>query len=190
MSKAIYVHIPKPCHENWHNMTPKEQGRYCGSCEKIVIDFTKMSDKELLSYFTKATGQPVCGRFANDQLNRRIAPATNNNRFSPAYVWNLLLATALFFESCGDGKIKVRALEAPTVQKAKEEPDAGKATIIADTTGALPVEVNGEKCNKELDLPATEMVTSGFTVTLDEPVITDYWSDPMWLKQNFFDKEK
>src|ERR1043165_1898261 len=91
MSKALYIQIPKPCHENWHNMTPKEQGRYCGSCEKIVIDFTKMSDKELLNHFTKAADQPVWGRFANDQLNRKIAPATNNNRFSPAYVWNLLL---------------------------------------------------------------------------------------------------
>lgn len=190
MSKALYIQIPKPCHENWHNMTPKEQGRYCGSCEKIVIDFTKMSDKELLNYFTKAAGQPVCGHFANDQLNRRITSATSNNRFSPAYVWNLLLATALFFESCGDGKIKVRALEAPTVQKVKEEPDAGKVTIVVDSTEALPVEVNGEKCIKDLDIPITEFVTSGFTVTLDGPVVTDHWSDPLWVKQNIFNNEK
>ena len=190
MSKAIYLHIPKPCHENWHNMTPKEQGRYCGSCEKIVIDFTKMSDKELLNYFTKAAGQPVCGHFANDQLNRKIGPATINNRFSPAYVWNLLLATALFFESCGDAKIKVRALEAPTVQKAKEEPGTDKVAIVADTTEALPIEVNDEECTKVFGSPMTEMVTSGYTVTLDGPVVTGHWSDPMWVKQNIFNEEK
>jgi hypothetical protein len=190
MSKALYIQVPKPCHENWHNMTPKEQGRYCDSCEKIVIDFTKMSDNELLNYFTKAAGQPVCGHFANDQLNRKIGPATTNNRFSPAYVWNLLLATALFFESCSDGNIQVRALEAPTVQKAKEEPDTRKAAIVADTTGALPIEVNGEKCNSEFDMRFKVMETSGYTVTLGEPVVTDHWSDPIWVKQNIFNNEK
>lgn len=190
MTKAIYIRIPKPCQENWHAMTPMEQGRFCGSCEKIVIDFTKMSDKELLNYFTKAAGQPVCGHFSNDQLNRKIGPATTSNRFSPAYIWNLLLATALFFESCGDGNIKVRALDAPAVQKAKEEPGTDKVAIVADTTNAIPGEVNGEECSKTFGTPMTEYVISGFTVTLDKPVVTNYWDDPMWVNHKIFNKEK
>jgi hypothetical protein len=31
MSKSVQIHIPQPCHENWQHMTPKEQGRFCGS---------------------------------------------------------------------------------------------------------------------------------------------------------------
>ncbi|HEY8898268.1 MAG TPA: hypothetical protein VIM79_25750 [Niastella sp.] len=190
MSKALYIRIPQPCRENWQNMTPKEQGRYCGSCEKIVIDFTRMSDNELLNFFTKAAGQPVCGHFANDQLNRKIKPATTNNRFSLAYVWNLLLATALFFESCVDGKINVMALQAPAVHRATEEHSLDNVAIVADTTEAIPGEVNGEECSKVFGAPLTEMVTSGYTVTLDAPVLTDHRSGPMWLKQNIFNNEK
>jgi len=99
MSKAIQLHIPEPCHENWQQMTPQEQGRFCGSCRKMVIDFSVMSDKEILHYISSA-GTQVCGRFANEQLNREIKKVENKRRFSLAYVWNLLLATVLFTESC------------------------------------------------------------------------------------------
>jgi len=53
MPKAIQLNIPKPCHENWNAMSPKEQGRYCGSCQKTVVDFSVMSDKEIVDYFRK-----------------------------------------------------------------------------------------------------------------------------------------
>ena len=53
MKKEIYVHIPEPCHENWEQMTPVQQGRYCGSCCKQVVDFSQMSDKQVLLYCQK-----------------------------------------------------------------------------------------------------------------------------------------
>lgn len=103
MAEAIQIHIPEPCHESWHNMTPKEQGRFCGSCQKIVVDFSVMTDKELLDYFSTAS-QNMCGRFAPDQLNKDIKAAENKKRFSWAYFWNVLLATFLFTESYAQGK--------------------------------------------------------------------------------------
>lgn len=98
MSKSVLLKVAKPCHENWNNMTPMEQGRFCGSCQKMVVDFTHMSDKELLDHISKAAGQSVCGRLAGNQLNRNIT-VTKNKRFSWTYVWNLLLATFLVTES-------------------------------------------------------------------------------------------
>lgn len=156
MSKAIQIKVPKPCHENWHAMTPKEQGRFCGSCEKIVVDFSKMSDKEMLNYFTKAAGQSTCGRFANDQLNRTVEETINKpRRFSLAYVWNLLLASVLFFESCNDATTGVVVCEKPAVQQgAGEEPTLGKVVIADDTTRAKPVaEIKGKILNGGSGLP-------------------------------------
>ncbi|OQP49163.1 hypothetical protein A4D02_29660 [Niastella koreensis] len=75
-------------------MTPQEQGRFCGSCQKIVVDFTLMTDAALLDYFAKASSH-TCGRFFNDQLNRDLKPTAIKKRYAWAYVWNIVLATFL-----------------------------------------------------------------------------------------------
>lgn len=62
------ISIPEPCHENWGAMTPNEQGRFCGSCQKTVVDFTHFSAEDIQNYFAKHYGQKVCGRFKNEQL--------------------------------------------------------------------------------------------------------------------------
>src|SRR5688572_2813590 len=70
MGKQIQLHIPKPCHENWNKMTPAEKGRFCGSCQKQVVDFTKMNDEQLVAIFRRQSNGSVCGRFMQDQLDR------------------------------------------------------------------------------------------------------------------------
>src|SRR6266700_1370915 len=94
MPKSLQLNIPEPCHESWQQMTPNEQGRYCLACQKTVVDFTLMSDRQLLDYISKA-GSNVCWRFAPDQLNKEIPFALNKKRYSFAYLWNLLIASFL-----------------------------------------------------------------------------------------------
>jgi hypothetical protein len=72
MSKKIQLTIPKPCHENWDNMTPVQQGKFCGSCQKQVVDFSNMSDRQVAEFFKKPSTGSVCGRFMTDQLDRSI----------------------------------------------------------------------------------------------------------------------
>jgi len=69
--KKINLSIPDPCHENWEKMTGVEKGKFCSSCQKAVVDFTNMSDRQLADFFKKPKGT-VCGRFNNDQLDRQI----------------------------------------------------------------------------------------------------------------------
>ena len=71
MPKYLSIHIPEPCHQNWDNMTVADQGRYCNACAKTVIDFSVMTDAQLLSYFKKDTGN-TCGRFDSNQLENDI----------------------------------------------------------------------------------------------------------------------
>ena len=69
---SLQLHIPTPCTENWDAMTPEEQGRFCGHCQKTVIDFSQMTDAELLNWFDKNSGKAVCGRFQPKQLERTL----------------------------------------------------------------------------------------------------------------------
>ncbi|MEO7925061.1 MAG: carboxypeptidase-like regulatory domain-containing protein [Chitinophagaceae bacterium] len=72
MSKKIQLSIPTPCHENWDVMTPVEKGKFCGSCQKQVVDFSKMNDRDIAQFFKKPSIGSVCGRFMSDQLERDI----------------------------------------------------------------------------------------------------------------------
>jgi CarboxypepD_reg-like domain len=73
LKKQLQLSVQESCHENWEAMTPSEKGRYCGQCQKQVIDFTGMSDRQLTEFFKKPSTGSVCGRFMTDQLERNIA---------------------------------------------------------------------------------------------------------------------
>jgi len=62
------ISIKKPCHENWNDMTPNEQGAFCGKCVKTVIDFSNKSLDEIKEFFTGSEKQKICGRFEEQQL--------------------------------------------------------------------------------------------------------------------------
>ena len=64
-----YISIPTPCFEDWDNMTPQEKGRHCMKCNKVVLDFTSMSDDELLNYI-KNSKEGVCGRVKDTQIHQ------------------------------------------------------------------------------------------------------------------------
>lgn len=62
------IQINEPCHENWQNMTPNQQGAFCKVCNKDVIDFSKKSIAEIKSFFTEKAEGKICGRFEKKQL--------------------------------------------------------------------------------------------------------------------------
>lgn len=68
-----YLSIPKPCEQAWDDMTTEETGRLCNSCNKTVIDFTNLSDEEVLATIRKSTTK-ICGRFHASQLDRLLYP--------------------------------------------------------------------------------------------------------------------
>jgi hypothetical protein len=61
------IAIEKPCDQSWQQMTEVNNGRYCGHCCKTVVDFTRMSNEEIIKYLS--AGTHVCGRFESYQFN-------------------------------------------------------------------------------------------------------------------------
>ena len=91
--QKLQISIPEPCHENWQVMTPTEQGRFCNACAKEVIDFSSMTDIQVLNYFTNLTHEKVCGRALPEQLDRAISrPEQPKKRLF--WYWNYI---AMFF---------------------------------------------------------------------------------------------
>jgi TonB family protein len=55
------------CPQNWGDMTICGNGRFCGICQKTVVDFTDKSQAEYDAIVQKHDGQ-LCGRFTKKQM--------------------------------------------------------------------------------------------------------------------------
>jgi len=94
-TSSFQLSIAEPCHESWRNMTPTEQGRYCASCQKQVVDFTTMTDAEIFSYFQQSSGN-TCGRFFNTQLQRDVAATKPGRVVRLKWWWAAFISGILF----------------------------------------------------------------------------------------------
>lgn len=99
MKNNIKITIPEPCHESWLEMTPTEKGRFCSNCHKNVIDFTKASDREILTAYSK--NDTLCGRFNSTQLNRNIMTPKEKNSF-----WIVAATSVIAFLGLGNQSVK------------------------------------------------------------------------------------
>ena len=71
MQKQTSIYIPTPCREDWDKMSPAQHGKFCAACNKQVIDFSLMSDNQILHFLSNQPGK-LCGRFDADQLQRPL----------------------------------------------------------------------------------------------------------------------
>jgi hypothetical protein len=99
--KKSQLRVNNPCHENWDNMSPAEQGKFCGVCETEVVDFVAMSDEQVEQFFANYQGGHLCGRIRQKEELPPISISTAvlPPQFQPSH-WRkiaagLLLATSL-----------------------------------------------------------------------------------------------
>ena len=69
--KHIQLSIPQPCEEGRNTMHPVGKDQFCGKCQKVIIDFSGMSDGEIGRILSQPNA-PSCGRFRRSQLDRPI----------------------------------------------------------------------------------------------------------------------
>jgi hypothetical protein len=84
-SKKAILSIANPCSENWAAMSDAACGKFCGACQKHVIDFTDMSDTELGRVINTTKGE-ICGRMTQAQMNRTIILETYPSHWSARWV--------------------------------------------------------------------------------------------------------
>lgn len=95
MATHYKITIPKPCHEDWNQMTPDETGRFCNSCTKSVVDFSNMKAQEIQEYFIKNQRQKVCGRFKTEQLDSIIIQIPRDVLFSQVQFYKMFMLALL-----------------------------------------------------------------------------------------------
>ncbi len=51
MKKAFNLSIKDPCTQEFGEFESTANGGFCQSCRKEVIDFTRMTESEIITYF-------------------------------------------------------------------------------------------------------------------------------------------
>lgn len=100
------IQLPEPCGESWGKMKAKRDGRFCGSCCQVVVDFTDKTAEEIQAYFAQRAGEKICGRYRASQVEvpamRRSAKYSNRLL---RFALGLYLAfVGLFSTGCFMGK--------------------------------------------------------------------------------------
>ncbi len=179
-AKPFSVSVPKPCHENWDDMTPTQKGKHCLSCQKTVIDFSKMSDGEIIRYFQQFKGS-TCGRFSNVQLNRPIVEslvARPQNRWTWMFPAMLSPFAGFAQQSMSSDSVEITAPLQVSVDKATaSETDtiskkkSGACKPHADKTKTASAESSESLIflNSEAFLVGDVMTTTGNALLHEEP---------------------
>jgi hypothetical protein len=69
-------------------MTPTTDGRHCAMCATEVVDFTRMSEAEILAFLARPTSKSICGNMHAAQLRPAVAG-------SPVGRWSRWLVAGL-----------------------------------------------------------------------------------------------
>jgi hypothetical protein len=87
-------------------MTSEAQGKFCNACEKSVVDFSMMSDAQILHYFSQPKTQKVCGRFNADQVDRALVNMIPERLSPPPQLLNfaylLIVVLGVGLSSCSN----------------------------------------------------------------------------------------
>jgi hypothetical protein len=145
-AKAITITLPHPCEEDWDQMKPVGCGRFCGQCQKNVIDFTVLSDDMIARLLCNPANGQLCGRFSEEQLNRPIPlPAP------PPGGWLRPLAAAAVF-------LAPYFTAAPAI--AQPETKVTLNGEAAGTTAPKPIRIKGRISDALTGQPMTRMAIS------------------------------
>lgn len=172
----MQVNLPEPCHEDWNKMDAQEKGRFCGSCQKLVIDFTSMSDTEIINYFKEYKGQNTCGHFKKTQVDRKLKEQETPRR--KFFLKELAAACFAFFVASTEAKAQGESyFSEEEIEQTKKNQDK-----------KLEIAINGKIKNGNEVLSNTTISIKGTehkTVSLENGLFSIYIPNEIAQNQEF-----
>jgi hypothetical protein len=171
------INIPQPCHEDWLQMTPVAKGRHCQSCCKTVMDFTLMSNTDIIGYI--ATHSNTCGRISGPKL------AAINNQLDiqtrKQFSWKGLVAAASL--SVLFPILKAEAQAQPKTEQTPVAPAMLGKIAVAGTARLITIKGVVTAKDDGLPIPGATIAVKGTSIktiasvngtyTLEIPANTD-----------------
>ncbi len=93
------------CSEDWSEMIDSNEGKHCQKCDKVVTDFTKLSNRKIITLLEKNRNEKICGRFEENQiidLNKFLSQPKQSNQTK--YLAHILASAVFTTVSCSSSK--------------------------------------------------------------------------------------
>lgn len=145
MAFRLKLEIETPCTENWHNMMPDEKGRFCLSCAKQVVDFSKMTNQELIRFFKQNRTTEVCGQLSAQQLNQELIEAPRRRGLLPYFLRVTLPAMLLINRA--EAQQSRLSNDTSVVRRVSETADLKQLRLLA--ADSAPVMIRGKVVDHE-----------------------------------------
>jgi hypothetical protein len=97
MKNSPRIVLKYSCNQNWVNMKPTKDGRFCDFCGKNIIDFSNHSIQEIQNY--SKDKENLCGAFALEQLEPELVSA--EKIISPLKKYLLVILSFINYEISG-----------------------------------------------------------------------------------------
>ena len=164
------VSIFEPCPANWEKMQIKLNARHCDQCDKSVVDFTKKSRAEIITYLIENPNGSVCGRMNQQQfdIKEEDLPELISILSQPRFRANAFLILAVvcssLFYSCETASTGKKTIEKMKIEKQTINPiEKPKINPIDNTS----IDDSLKKRKKQHIIPQVELM--GEVSILPEP---------------------
>lgn len=163
MQPKYAVRIENPCHEAWEEFSASPGGRWCPFCRHQVVDFTRLSDEEIIRYLDTHKGK-TCARLLPAQVKVYQESLSNRAIGSPRlpFVVAGMVGALLTMSAPAEAQEKKKASTVDTVAQSGKTGAAGRLTTVK---GIVTSKVEG------IPLPGTNVVVKGTIVG----TICDKW---------------
>ncbi|ALU75358.1 carboxypeptidase-like regulatory domain-containing protein [Tenacibaculum dicentrarchi] len=137
MKNQFSLEINTACSEKFNEFKPTKLGGFCNSCDKEVIDFTKMTAQEISYYFKNNTSKNTCGQFNKKQLTTYNEKPIRRKKYG--FLATLGLAVlSLFSFNTTQAQKKNTPIDKNNIDLNNEEKDILVKGVVSDESGPLP----------------------------------------------------
>jgi len=159
--KSVEIKIDRPCSEKWESFEKRGINGFCGSCQKEVVDFTKMSNTEIKDYFLNTKGE-VCGRMRKNQQGTFTFERTSKTQ---KFLSSLVAAGAMLMTSIpaiSQEKDKIEVVQLAEEDRINVSPKVVSGVVTDDSGETLPgvnVVIKGTTIGTNTDLDGNYRIT-------------------------------
>jgi carboxypeptidase-like protein len=165
MDNIKNISVPQACHRSWQQMNEVNYGRYCEHCCKKVVDFTTMTNNEIITHLSTKTN--VCGRFDQLQLNNvnhwlYIKNLSATNWWKRIAVIVGLFGSFPLFKATGQIKPTIVSTADTTENRSKSDHFIlGKIAAVPNSTKYRIIKGNVIASDDRLPLPGASVKLKG-----------------------------
>jgi hypothetical protein len=131
---ASRISIPKPCPVSAQALLPTEAGWHCARCQTEVIDFTRLSETEILAYLAERRGQRVCAALPAPLVPQPYKQPSGARR------WLLAAAAFLGWQSAGALPPQLPPAPLPLLSATADKERIVVRGVVLDDSLNIPVQ--------------------------------------------------